>query len=80
MSHPEALMEAFRPRLRLALLGLLDAPSFRPGLEGVVRLGRDADTNGAFVGALLGARFGVGGISPEWLRGMKGADDLLNLL
>ena len=35
---------------RLALLGLLDAKSFRPGLEGVIRLGGDADTNGAVAG------------------------------
>ena len=65
---------------RLALLGLLDAKGFRPGLERVVRLGGDADTNGAVAGALLGARFGAGGIPSEWLRGMRGRDDLLRLL
>ncbi|MBA3616826.1 MAG: ADP-ribosylglycohydrolase family protein [Rubrobacteraceae bacterium] len=65
---------------RLALLGLLDAKSFRPGLEGVIRLGGDADTNGAVAGALLGARFGVGGIPSEWLRGVRGRDALLCLL
>ena len=65
---------------RLALLGLIDAKGFRPGLEGVIRLGGDADTNGAVAGALLGARFGVGGIPSEWLRDVKGRDDLLRLL
>ena len=65
---------------RLALLGLLDAPGFRSGVEGVVRLGGDADTNGAVAGALLGARFGVGGIPSEWLRGVKESEDLLRLL
>jgi ADP-ribosyl-[dinitrogen reductase] hydrolase len=65
---------------RLALLGLLDAPDFRSGLEGVVRLGGDADTNGAVAGALLGARFGVGRIPSSWLRVVKGRDDLLRLL
>ena len=65
---------------RLALLGLLDAKGFRPGLEDAVRLGGDADTNGAVAGALLGARFGVGGIPSEWLRDVKGKDDLLRLL
>ena len=65
---------------RLALLRLLDAPSVRPGLEGVVRLGGDADTHGAVVGALLGAQFGVGGIPSEWLRSVRGRDDLLRLL
>ena len=65
---------------RLALLGLLDAPDFRSGVEGVVRLGGDADTNGAVVGALLGARFGVGGIPPDWLSGVEAREELLRLL
>jgi ADP-ribosylglycohydrolase len=65
---------------RLALLGLLDAQDFRSGLEGVVRLGGDADTNGAVAGALLGARFGVGSIPFEWLRDVRGRDDLLGML
>ncbi len=65
---------------RLALLGLLDAPGFRPGLEAVVRLGGGADTNGVVAGALLGARFGVGTIPSEWLRDVKGRESLLRLL
>ena len=65
---------------RLALLGLLDASDFRSGLEGVVRLGGDADTNGAVAGALLGARFGAVGIPSEWLRLVKEKEDLLRLL
>ena len=65
---------------RLALLGLLDAPDFRPGLERVVRLGGDADTNGAVAGALLGARFGAGDIPSEWLHNVRGREDLLHLL
>ena len=64
----------------LALLGLLDAPGFRPGLERVIRLGGDADTNGAVAGTLLGARFGAGDIPSEWLRGVRGRDALLRLL
>ena len=65
---------------RLALLSLLDAPDFRPGLERVVRLGGDADTNGAVAGALLGARFGAGSIPSEWLHDVRGREDLLHLL
>lgn len=65
---------------RLALLGLLDAPDFRSGLEGAIRLGGDADTNGAVVGALLGARFGASAIPQEWVHAVKGRDDLLRLL
>ena len=56
---------------RLGLGFLLRACNFRSGLEEVVRLGGDADTNGAVAGALLGARFGVGSIPPEWLRDLK---------
>lgn len=65
---------------RLALLGLLDAKNFCSGVEGMIRLGGDADTNGAVAGALLGAQFGVGGIPSEWLRGVRERDDLLRLL
>ena len=65
---------------RLALLGLLDAPDFRSGVESIVRLGGDADTNGAVAGALLGGRFGASGIPSEWLRDVQGRADLLRLL
>ncbi len=65
---------------RLALLVLLEASDFRSGVEGVVRLGGDADTNGAVVGALFGARFGVGGIPPEWLSDVEAREELLRLL
>ncbi len=65
---------------RLSLLGLLDAPGFRSGVEGVVRLAGDADTNGAVVGALLGARFGASSIPPIWLEHLLGTDELLELI
>ena len=66
--------------MRLALLGLLDAPDFRPGLERVIRLGGDADTNAAVAGTLLGASFGASSIPSGWLRDVKGRDGLLRLL
>ena len=65
---------------RLALLAMLSARSFRLGLEDVVRLGGDADTNGAVAGALLGARFGAGSIPREWLRSLQGKEELLSLV
>lgn len=65
---------------RLALLCLLDAQDFRPGVEAAVRLGGDADTNAAVAGALLGARFGAASIVPEWLRDLKGQEALLDLV
>lgn len=61
---------------RLALLALLEAGDYRSGVETVVRLGGDADTNHAVAGALLGARFGVEDIPGEWLRVLKAREEL----
>lgn len=63
---------------RLALLCLLDGSDFRGALEGMVRLGGDADTNGAVAGALLGARFGAGSIPSGWLGALRGKEELLD--
>ena len=65
---------------RLALLCLLDAADFRSGVEAAVRLGGDADTNGAVAGALLGARFGASEMPPRWLGDLEGGKDLLGLI
>ena len=65
---------------RLALRSLSDAENFRSGVERVVRLAVDADTNGAVAGALLGAKFGVGEIPPEWLRTLREKERLLELI
>ncbi len=65
---------------RLALRALLDADDFRSGVERVVRLAGDADTNGAVAGALLGARFGAREIPPGWLDALLARDALLELL
>ncbi|MDP9477112.1 MAG: ADP-ribosylglycohydrolase family protein [Actinomycetota bacterium] len=65
---------------RLALRALLDAEGFRSGVERVVRLAGDADTNGAVAGALLGARFGAQEIPPGWLEALRARDKLLELL
>ncbi len=62
---------------RLALRSLLDAEDFRSGVERVVRLAGDADTNGAVAGALLGARFGAREIPPGWLESIESAERLL---
>jgi ADP-ribosylglycohydrolase len=55
-----------RVAFRLAFWYLLHAKDFASALIDVVNRGGDADTNGAIVGALLGARFGESGIPPEW--------------
>jgi ADP-ribosylglycohydrolase len=56
--------------LRLALWALAEAPTFEQGLDAVIKSGGDTDTNGAIAGALLGARFGYGGIPTDWLSGL----------
>ncbi len=58
----------------------LTAGDFRFGVESVVRLGGDADTNGAVAGALLGARFGAASIPAEWVNTLRGKEDLLGLI
>ncbi len=65
---------------RLALLCLLDTREFRSGVETLVRLGGDADTNAAVAGALLGALFGVKDIPLEWLESLRDRDTLLAML
>ena len=65
---------------RLALRCLLDAEDFRSGVERVVRLAGDADTNGAVAGALLGAHFGASDIPSGWLEALFRKDDLLDPL
>lgn len=64
---------------RLALLCLLDARNFRSGVEAAIRLGGDSDTNAAVAGALLGSRFGAGGIPAEWRSSLRGKENLLHL-
>ncbi len=65
---------------RLALRALFDTEEFRSGVERVVRLAGDADTNGAVAGALLGARFGARDIPRSWLDALLARDALLELL
>lgn len=39
----------------------------------VANRGGDSDTNGAITGALLGARFGLKGVPPEWVERVEKA-------
>ncbi len=56
-----------RVALRLAFWHAVHTPSWRDALVDVASRGGDADTNGAIVGALLGARDGVAAIPPAWV-------------
>ncbi|MBW2703468.1 MAG: ADP-ribosylglycohydrolase family protein [Deltaproteobacteria bacterium] len=62
--------------LELALVALNIARSYSGGLLYVVNEGGDTDTNGAVAGALLGARFGYGGIPDDWLDALLRRDEL----
>lgn len=57
---PEAIAEAFGC-LRLS------NRSFKSGVLLATNFGRDADTIGAVVGCILGARYGASAIPPHWL-------------
>ncbi|TVR48652.1 MAG: hypothetical protein EA402_00475 [Planctomycetota bacterium] len=57
-----------RVAFRLAFWELLHAPSWRAGVIDAVNRGGDADTNGAIVGALLGAHHGLSAIPDQWLK------------
>ena len=48
------------------LIAFWRATSFEHTLSSVVEAGGDTDTNGAVVGAMLGARFGLGAIPRRW--------------
>ena len=56
-----------RVAFRLAFWQMLHAQDLRSGLIDTVNRGGDADTNGAIVGALLGARDGASAIPEAWL-------------
>ena len=54
--------------LQAVLQSLMDADSFEACLVDVVNRGGDADTTGAIVGMLAGARYGLAGLPERWLK------------
>lgn len=65
--------------LRAALWCYLQTDSYEEAVVTAVNLGGDADTIGAVVGALAGARYGVEGIPQRWLGQLQHADRLREL-
>ena len=53
--------------LQAGLWAAMTPLGFEAALRDVVEAGGDTDTNGAVVGAVLGARYGVSGIPERWL-------------
>ena len=62
--------------LGASIWALLHANNFREGLLAVIHEGGDADTNAAVAGAILGAKFGYGGIPEEWANGLLRKNEL----
>ena len=76
--HIHRMQGFVRVAFRLAFWELLHAPTFEAALIDTVNRGGDADTNGAIVGALFGARFGHEAIPEHWetrvLQAMQSSD------
>lgn len=64
--HIHQMQGFVRVAFRLAFWELLHAPTYEAALLDAVNRGGDADTNGAIVGALFGARFGESAIPEFW--------------
>lgn len=50
---------------------------FRAGVLEAVNAGRDTDTVGSMVGAMIGSRVGLGGIPAEWVAGLRDKDGIV---
>ncbi|MBI4143137.1 ADP-ribosylglycohydrolase family protein [Candidatus Uhrbacteria bacterium] len=53
--------------------------SFRDGVLAAVNAGGDTDSNGAMVGAILGASHGLSAIPEEWVRGLEAHGEIIAL-
>lgn len=55
---------------------LLTTDSFEEAMLEIVNLGGDADTTGAILGAMAGARYGVDAIPDRWLEGLQNREGI----
>jgi ADP-ribosyl-[dinitrogen reductase] hydrolase len=62
-----------RVAFRLGFWHLLHSTGYKESLLDIANRGGDSDTNACIAGALLGARFGVGGIPEDWVKVVQGA-------
>ena len=65
--------------LESALWAFGNTDSLEEALVAAVNLGGDADTRGAVVGALAGAKYGEDAIPERWLDLLEGSDEIANL-
>ena len=71
--HLHATQGFVRVAFRLAFWHAVHTPSWRDAVVDVASRGGDSDTNGAIVGALVGARDGASAIPPAWIERVLGA-------
>jgi ADP-ribosyl-[dinitrogen reductase] hydrolase len=57
--------------LTIAWYALIHTDDFESAVALAINLGGDADTQGALVGALVGARYGLSGIPDRWLAALQ---------
>lgn len=65
--------------LEASLWCAIRAKDYSEGVLEAVNLGDDTDTTGAVAGALLGLRFGIGGIPAPWIDSLARKNDILAL-
>ena len=65
--------------LQMGLWAAVTPLYFGAALREVVRVGGDTDTNGAVVGAVLGARYGFDAIPGWWLTAVPELDHICDL-
>jgi len=56
------------------------ARDYRGAIERAIRYGHDTDTTAAIAGGLAGLYWGIDGIPPEWLAGLRGRDVALPIV
>lgn len=61
------------------ITAITNAGSFKMGVLTAVNAGGDADTTGAMVGAILGAKFGLSGVPEKWVTELDRQDEIITI-
>lgn len=65
--------------LNIAIWGFINYDDFESGLNAVIRLGGDTDTNGAIYGQLAGACYGYKSIPAKWRNNLYQKQDIVSV-
>ncbi len=63
--------------LKIAIWGFLNYDNFKSGINAVIKLGGDTDTNGAIYGQLAGAYYGYSAIPLNWRNNLYQEQDIV---